>query len=71
MPQMCIKILLKNLIGTDLLHHKVKGHLLEIRFYSDYSEVAQLSSTTQHSAIIDMKGFFVRHGTPLCACCHY
>ncbi|XP_040915366.1 uncharacterized protein K02A2.6-like [Toxotes jaculatrix] len=53
-------------VGTDLFHLHGKDYLLVIDYYSNYPEVAQLSSTSAQSVITHMKGFFTRHGIPQC-----
>ncbi len=53
-------------VGTDLFHLHCKDYLLVTDYYSNYPEVAQLSSTSAPSVITHMKGFFVRHGIPQC-----
>lgn len=53
-------------VGTDLFHLYGKDYLLVIDYYSNYPEVAQLSSTSAQSVITHMKGFFARHGIPQC-----
>lgn len=53
-------------VGTDLFHLYGKDYLLVIDYYSNYPEIAQLSSTTAQSVIVHMKGFFARHGIPQC-----
>ncbi|XP_061129807.1 uncharacterized protein K02A2.6-like [Syngnathus typhle] len=53
-------------VGTDLFHLHGKDYLLVIDYYSNYPEVAQLSSTSAQSVITHMKGFFARHGIPRC-----
>uniref|UniRef100_A0A3B4WVJ3 Integrase catalytic domain-containing protein n=1 Tax=Seriola lalandi dorsalis TaxID=1841481 RepID=A0A3B4WVJ3_SERLL len=53
-------------VGTDLFHLHGKDDLLGIDYYSNYPEVAQLSSTSAQSVITHMKGFFARHGIPQC-----
>uniref|UniRef100_A0A3P8TBT5 Integrase catalytic domain-containing protein n=1 Tax=Amphiprion percula TaxID=161767 RepID=A0A3P8TBT5_AMPPE len=51
-------------VGTDLFHLHGKDYLLVIDYYSNYPEIAQLSSTSAQSVIVHMKGFFARHGIP-------
>ncbi|XP_026050672.1 uncharacterized protein K02A2.6-like [Astatotilapia calliptera] len=53
-------------VGTDLFHLDGKDYVLVIDYYSNYPEVAQLSSTSAQSVITHMKGFFARHGIPQC-----
>ncbi|KAK7886282.1 hypothetical protein WMY93_025903 [Mugilogobius chulae] len=53
-------------VGTDLFHLHGKDYLLLIDYYSNYPEIAQLTSTTAQSVITHLKGFFARHGIPHC-----
>ncbi|XP_030587995.1 uncharacterized protein K02A2.6-like [Archocentrus centrarchus] len=53
-------------VGTDLFHLHGKDYLLVVDYYSNYPEVAQLSSTSAQSVITHMKSFFSRHGIPHC-----
>lgn len=53
-------------VGADLFYLDGKDDLLVSDYYSNYPEVAQLSSTSALSVITLMKGFFARHGIPQC-----
>lgn len=51
---------------TDLFHLNGKDYFLEKDHYSNYTEVAQLPSTSAECVITHMKGFFARQGIPQC-----
>lgn len=51
-------------VGTDLFHYNGKDYLLVIDYYSNYPEIALLTSTTATSVITHVKSFFARHGIP-------
>lgn len=51
-------------MGTDLFHLNDKDYLVVIDYYSNYPEIAQLSSTSADCVITHIKSFFARHGIP-------
>ncbi|KAI4891972.1 hypothetical protein NFI96_009139, partial [Prochilodus magdalenae] len=51
-------------VGTDLFHCNGKDYLLVIDYYSNFPEIALLSSTTASTVIMHMKSIFARHGIP-------
>lgn len=51
-------------VGTDLFHYNGKDYLLVIDYYSNYPEIALLTSTTATSVITHVKSVFARHGIP-------
>lgn len=51
-------------VGTDMFHYDGKDYLLVIDYYSNYPEIALLSSTTSKAVITQMKSIFARHGIP-------
>uniref|UniRef100_A0A3Q2YZ04 Integrase catalytic domain-containing protein n=1 Tax=Hippocampus comes TaxID=109280 RepID=A0A3Q2YZ04_HIPCM len=51
-------------VGTDLFHYNGKDYLLVIDYYSNYPEIALLTSTTATNVITHVKSFFARHGIP-------
>ena len=52
-------------VGADLFQLGGKDYLIVIDYYSNYPEVALLSSTSSHSVIKHMKSMFGRHGIPV------
>ena len=51
-------------IGTDLFHFRGREYLLMIDYYSNYPEMALLTSTTATGVVKHMKSSFARHGIP-------
>lgn len=51
-------------VGTDLFHCNGKDYLLVIDYYSNFPEIALLSSATASSVITHVKSIFARHGIP-------
>lgn len=51
-------------IGTDLFHFKGREYLLMIDYYSNYPEMALLTSITATGVVKHMKSSFARHGIP-------
>ncbi|MGH0128263.1 UNVERIFIED_CONTAM: hypothetical protein FKN15_034099 [Acipenser sinensis] len=51
-------------VGTDLFHLNGKDYLLVIDYFSNYPEMALLSSTSANCVITHIKSIFARHGIP-------
>lgn len=51
-------------VGMDLFHLKGKDYLVVIDYYSNYPEMALLSSTSSSCVITHAKSIFARHGIP-------
>ncbi|KAL7851936.1 hypothetical protein SRHO_G00177210 [Serrasalmus rhombeus] len=51
-------------VGVDLFHLKGKDYLVVIDYYSNFPEMALLSSTSASCVIIQAKSIFARHGIP-------
>uniref|UniRef100_A0A3B3C851 Integrase catalytic domain-containing protein n=1 Tax=Oryzias melastigma TaxID=30732 RepID=A0A3B3C851_ORYME len=51
-------------VGTDLFHWDGKNYLLLIDYFSNYPELALLSSMSAACVIMHMKTIFARHGIP-------
>ncbi|KAL7859480.1 hypothetical protein SRHO_G00146270 [Serrasalmus rhombeus] len=51
-------------VGTDLFHCNGKDYLLVIDYYSNFPEIALLSSTTASTVIMHVKSIFARYGIP-------
>uniref|UniRef100_A0A1A8FRD6 Integrase catalytic domain-containing protein n=1 Tax=Nothobranchius korthausae TaxID=1143690 RepID=A0A1A8FRD6_9TELE len=51
-------------VGTDLFHLHGKDYLLIIDYYSNFPEIALLTSTTAGNVITHVKSVFARHGIP-------
>ena len=51
-------------VGMDLFHLKGKDYLVVIDYFSNYPEMALLSSTTSNCVITHAKSIFARHGIP-------
>ena len=51
-------------IGTDLFEVKEKSYLLLVDYFSRYTQVVKLLSTTTKSIVAAMKPLFARHGIP-------
>uniref|UniRef100_A0A8C6T6T6 Integrase catalytic domain-containing protein n=1 Tax=Neogobius melanostomus TaxID=47308 RepID=A0A8C6T6T6_9GOBI len=51
-------------VGTDLFHCNGKDYLLVIDYFSNYPEIALLTSTTAANVITHVKSIFARHGIP-------
>lgn len=49
-------------VGTDLFHCNGKDYLLVIDYYSNFPEIALLSSTNASTVIMHVKSIFARHG---------
>lgn len=49
-------------VGTDLFHLNGKNYLLVIDYYSNFPEIALLSSMTATCVITHLKSIFARHG---------
>ena len=49
-------------VGTDLFHLDGKNYLLVIDYFSNYPEIALLTSMTASSVITHLKSIFARHG---------
>ena len=45
-------------VGTDLFHWNNHDYLLVIDYYSNYPEIAILSSTSSENVILNMKSIF-------------
>lgn len=51
-------------VGTDLFHCNRKYYVLVIDYYSNFPEIALLTSATANSVITHVKSIFARHGIP-------
>uniref|UniRef100_A0A3Q4MK41 Integrase catalytic domain-containing protein n=1 Tax=Neolamprologus brichardi TaxID=32507 RepID=A0A3Q4MK41_NEOBR len=51
-------------VGTDLFHFNGKDYLLVIDYYSNFPEIALLTSTTANNVNTHVKSIFARHGIP-------
>ena len=51
-------------VGTDIFHWRGVNYLLVIDYYSNYPEIAKLSSISSSDVILHMKSIFARHGIP-------
>lgn len=51
-------------VGTDLFHFNGKDYLLVIDYYSNFPEIALLTSITANNMITHVKSIFSRHGIP-------
>ncbi len=51
-------------VGCDLFYFQQKVYLLVVDYYSNYPEIATLSSETSTQVIRHMKAIFARHGIP-------
>uniref|UniRef100_A0A672FWU0 Integrase catalytic domain-containing protein n=1 Tax=Salarias fasciatus TaxID=181472 RepID=A0A672FWU0_SALFA len=51
-------------VGTDLFHYNGKEYLLVIDYYSNFPEIALLTSTIATNVITHVKSIFARHGIP-------
>lgn len=51
-------------VGMDLFHLNGKDYLIVIDYYSNFPEMALLTSITASSVIIHVKSIFARHGIP-------
>lgn len=51
-------------VGTDLFHYNGKDYVLVIDYYSNFPEIALLTSATSNSVITHVKSIFARHGIP-------
>ena len=51
-------------MGTDIFHWRGGNDLLVIDYYSNYPEIAKLSSISSSDVILHMKSIFARHGIP-------
>ena len=51
-------------IGTDLFKLEIKHYLLVVDYFSRYSKVIQLKSTTLFDIIASLKSIFSQHGIP-------
>ncbi|XP_067947077.1 uncharacterized protein [Watersipora subatra] len=52
-------------VGTDILYHQGKPHLVVVDYMSDYIEVAKLEDETAETVIQACKAIFARHGIPI------
>ena len=52
------------MVGTDIFHWRGVNYLLVIDYYSNYPEIAKLSSISSSDVILHMKSIFARHGIP-------
>ena len=52
-------------VASDLFSHAGKNYLIAVDFFSNFSEVVQLKSTSAANVIIGLKSIFARHGIPL------
>lgn len=51
-------------VGIDFFHLKGKDYLVVIDYFSNYPEMAFLSSTSSNCVITHAKSIFARHGIP-------
>ena len=51
-------------VDTDIFHWRGVNYLLVIDYYSNYPEIAKLSSISSSDVILYMKSIFARHGIP-------
>ena len=51
-------------VATDLFEWRNSSYVLVVDYYSRYTELAKLSSTTSSEVIKHLKSFFSRHGVP-------
>ncbi len=52
------------MVGTDLFELKGDTYLIVVDYFSRYSEIAKLTSTTSAAIITRLKSIFARHGIP-------
>ena len=52
-------------VASDLFSHAGKNYLIAVDYYSNFSEVIQLKSTSAENVIVALKSIFARHGIPL------
>ena len=55
-------------VSMDLMTWEQKVYLVVVDSYSNYPEIAVLSSTTSEAIILQCKSIFARHGIPLVVC---
>lgn len=51
-------------VGTDLFHCNGKDYVIVVDYYSNFPEIALLTSATANSVITHVKSIFARHGIP-------
>ena len=52
-------------VGTDIMYHQGKPHLVVVDYMSDYIEVIKLEDETAETIINACKTIFARHGIPI------
>ena len=52
-------------VGTDVMYHKGRPHLVVVDYMSDYIEVVKLEDETAGTIIEACKAIFARHGIPV------
>lgn len=52
-------------VGTDIMYHQGKPHLIIVDYMSDFIEVLKLGDETANTVIEACKSVFARHGVPI------